>query len=116
MAQREANVDVALPAAARTATERSGAVATPGSAIHVLLMVHCTAASGTGPTLVGSLEQSNDGTTWTAVPGSSTATLSAAGNAVAAAIVTDDYVRVVLTIGGTIPSFICSASVLTAAE
>lgn len=116
MAQRQANVDVALPAEARTASASSGAIAAPGAVAHALLMVHATAAAGTGPTLVCSLEQSNDQSTWTAIAGSSTATLSAAGNAVSTALVTDDYVRVVATLGGTSPSFTFSASVLTAAE
>lgn len=116
MALKQANVDVALPSAARTATAQSSAVAAPGAAAHCVLMVHATVVTGTGPTLVGSLEQSPDQSTWTAIAGSSTAQLAAAGNALSTAIVTDDYVRAVLTIGGTSPSFTCSASVLIASE
>ncbi len=117
MALRQANIDVALPSVARAAgTYTSGSLATPGAAIHVVLMVHCTAASGTGPTLNTSLEQSNDGTTWTAVAGSGTAQLAAAGNAMSTALITDDYVRVTSTVAGTTPSFTYSASVLIGSE
>lgn len=97
---------MALPSAARGAgTYISGPLAAAGTASDVLMSVHCTVASGTGPTLNCSLEESADGSTWTAVTGSSTAQLAAAGNAVAAAAVTKNYVRVTSTVGGTTPSF-----------
>lgn len=117
MSLRQGTVDIALPSAARgSGTVTSGALSTPGSAIHLLVMVHCTAASGTAPTLNVSLEQSNDGTTWTAVTGSGAAQLTAAGNARSNAIITDDYVRVTSTVAGTTPSFTYSVSVLIASE
>lgn len=96
--------DVALPLAARGAgTYTSGPVAGAGMAADVLLTVHVTAVSGT-PTLNCSLEESSDGVSWSAVPGSATAQLTAAGNAVAAAAITKNYVRATSTVAGTTPS------------
>ncbi len=96
--------DVALPSAARGAgTFTGGPVANAGVASDVIVSVHCSAASGT-PTLNCSLEESADGTTWTAVPGSSTAQLTAAGNAMASAAVTKNYVRATSVVAGTTPS------------
>lgn len=106
MGLRNALADVALPSAARGAgTYTSGPVAAAGVAADVLMSVHCTAASGTGPTLDASLEESADGATWTAVTGSAITQLGAAGNRVAAAGITKNYVRVTSTVGGTTPSF-----------
>lgn len=117
MSLRDVSGDAALPSAARAAgTHVSGSIANPGRAAHVLLLVHVTAASGTGPTLNVSLEQSNDGTTWAAVPGSGTSQLAAAGNTQGNAAVTDDYVRVTATVGGTTPSFTFTAAVLLFSE
>jgi hypothetical protein len=104
--------DEALPSSARAAgTFTSGPITVAGSATAVLLLVHCTAASGT-PTLNCSLEESADGSSWTAVTGSSTAQLTAAGNAVATAAVTKNYVRVTSTVAGTTPSVTFRALVL----
>lgn len=101
-----------LPSAARgTGTFTSGPAANAGQATDVLLAVHCTAASGTGPTLDASLEESADGAAWTAVPGSSITQLTAAGNRLAAATITKNYVRVTSAVGGTTPSFTYSASI-----
>lgn len=106
MALRPVQAEVALPSAARGAgTYTSGPLAAAGVAADVLLAVHCTAASGTGPTLDVSLEESADGTTWTAVPGSGITQLTAAGNRVAAAAITKNYVRVTSAVAGTTPSF-----------
>lgn len=105
--------DVALSSAARgTGTVTSGPIASPGTANDVLLAVHCTASSGTSPTLNVSLEESSDGSTWTAVTGSGIAQLSAAGNALAFASPSKSYVRVTATVAGTTPSFTFKASVL----
>ena len=104
--------DEALPPAARTAgTYTSGPIANAGVATLVLLAVHATAASGT-PTLNASLEESADGASWTAVPGSSAAQLTAAGNASASAAVTKNFVRVTSTVAGTTPSVTYRATVL----
>lgn len=105
MALRNVQADTALPGAARAAgTYISGPVAAAGQAADVLLTVHCTAATGTTPTLDASLEESADGTTWTAIPGSAIAQLTAAGNRLAYASVTKNYVRVTSTVAGTTPS------------
>lgn len=103
--------DVALSSAARTSTTQSGPVANAGMASQVVLTVHCTAASGTTPTLDVSLEESADGSTWTAVANSGATQLTAAGNRVATAAVTKNFVRVAAAIGGTTPSFTFSATV-----
>ncbi len=116
MAQRTANIDKAFPTQAFTATTQSSSFAAPGAAIHVVGYFHATAVTGTTPTLVVSFEQSPDQTTWTAIAGSSSATLTAAGNVTCNCIATDDYVRMVLTLGGTSPSFTGTASVLIASE
>lgn len=109
--------DSALASAARgSGTFTSGPVANAGAAAGAVLMVHCTAASGTGPTLNCSLEESADGSTWTAVTGSGTAQLAATGNALATAAVTKNFVRVTATVGGTTPSFTFSATVLVVGE
>lgn len=111
MALRPVLADVALVSAARTAgTYTSGPVAAPGSAADVLLTVHATAVSGT-PTLDVSLEESADGSSWTAVPGSAITQLTAAGNRTAAAAVTKSLVRVTSTVAGTTPSVTYRAAV-----
>ncbi|MGI5288034.1 hypothetical protein ACQEVF_32480 [Nonomuraea polychroma] len=109
--------DVALASAARgSGAHVSGPVANAGMAADVLLMVHCTAAAGTSPTLDCSLEESADGSTWTAVPNSSATQLTAAGNRVATAAVTKNFVRVTSTVGGTSPSFTYRAVLLIVPE
>lgn len=109
-----AQAELALASAARTASGNSGPIAAAGKIAEILLMVHCTAASGTTPTLDVSLEQSADGSSWSAITGSSATQLTAAGNRVIAARATANYVRVVYTIGGTTPSFTFSATALVA--
>lgn len=104
--------DIALASAARTASTTSGPVAAAGQATVAVLAVHCTAASGTTPTLDVSLEESADGDSWSAITGSGITQLTAAGNKMATALVTKNYVRAAVTIGGTTPSFTFSASVL----
>lgn len=96
--------DVALPSAARAAgTFVGSSVANAGMAADVVMTVHVSAVTGT-PTLNCSLEESNDGSSWTAVPGSSTAQLTAAGNALSAATLTKQYVRPTSTVAGTTPN------------
>lgn len=95
----------ALPAVARGGgTFTSGPAAAAGVASEVLLTVHCTAISGTTPTLDASLEQSADGSSWSAVAASAITQLTAAGSRTVAAAVTANYVRVTSTVGGTSPS------------
>jgi hypothetical protein len=116
MGLRPALGDVALPSAARAAgTFTSGPVAAGGAAADVVLMVHVSAVSGT-PTLNCSLEESADGSSWSAVPGSATAQLTAAGNAMANARVTQSLVRVTSVVAGTTPSVTYRASVVVFPE
>ncbi|MFI1001992.1 hypothetical protein ACIP10_15360 [Streptomyces galbus] len=117
MGLRNVQADVALQSVARAAgTYTSGPVAAAGAAADVLLAVHCTAAIGTTPTLDASLEESADGASWTAVPGSAIGQLTAAGNRVAYAAVTKNYVRVTSTVAGTTPSVTYRASVWVRSE
>jgi len=96
--------DVALASAARAAgTFVSGPVANAGAATWVQMAVHASASSGT-PTLDCSLEQSADGASWSAITGSSTTQLTAAGNRTAVARVTSNYVRATSTVAGGTPS------------
>lgn len=114
MGFRNVQADLVLASAARTASGTSGPIANPGVAADVLLMVHCSAASGTTPTLDVSLEESADNSNWTAITASAATQLTAAGNRVASARVTKNYVRVAYTIGGTTPSFTFSATAMVA--
>lgn len=113
MALRPLLGEVALPSAARgSGTYVSGPIAAPNFAQDVALLVHCTAASGTGPTLNVSLEESSDGTTWTAITGSGATQLTAAGNESANAAPSKAYIRVTSTVAGTSPSFTYRVTVL----
>lgn len=108
--------DAALPSAARGAgTYVSGPVAAPGTGQDVLLCVHVSAVSGT-PTLDASLEESNDASSWTAVPGSGIGQLTAAGNRVAFATLSKQYVRVTSAVAGTTPSVTYRAAVMVIPE
>ncbi|MER6198019.1 hypothetical protein ABT234_11725 [Streptomyces sp. NPDC001586] len=111
MPARPVQGDVALAPAARTASANSGPVAAAGTASVAVLLVHVSAASGTTPTLDAVLEESADGSSWSTVTGSGITQLTAAGNRISGGAVTKNYVRAALTIGGTTPSFTCSASI-----
>lgn len=114
---QEAQGDVALALAAASATTSSGPVAAAGQAAYVLGLVQVTAITGTSPTAVFSLDESADGSSgWTAVPGATTAALTAVGSAVFFGKPTKSYVRVTATIGGTTPAVTATAAVLTFAE
>ncbi|SRR6266536_3248264 len=112
MGNRPIYGDVALASAARTASTTSGPIAAAGQATLCILLVHCTAASGTTPTLDVALEGSADNSSYSSVANSGVTQLTAAGNRISTALVTTNYVRVAVTIGGTTPSFTFSASVL----
>jgi hypothetical protein len=101
--------------AAGAGTVTSGPIANPGTATDVVLMVHVSATGGT-PTFNASLEQSADGTSYSAVTGSGITQLSAAGNAMSNARVTQPFVRVTYTIAGTTPSVTGRAAVLVIPE
>ncbi len=97
--------DLALTLTAQgSGTVTSGPITSAGKAGHVLVMVHVSAITGTTPTLNVSLEQSADGTSYSALAGSGVAQLTAVGNAVAYAYPTANYVRVTATVGGTTPA------------
>jgi hypothetical protein len=113
---QEATGDVALTLTTQgAATVTSGPIAGAGAAAYVLVMVHVSAVTGT-PTLNTSLEESSDNSSWTAVTGSATAQLAAAGNAVAFAKPTKNYVRVTCTVAGTSPVVTGTVAVLAFAE
>jgi len=61
--------------------------------------------SGTSPTLVVKLQGSSDGSTWADIPGATTSTISASGAYIVSVDVNKPYIRSVLTVGGTSPSF-----------
>jgi hypothetical protein len=114
---QEAQGDSALVLTAQgAATVKSGPIAQAGAAAYVLVGVHCTAITGTTPTLDVSLDESVDGTTWTALGQSSTPQITAAGNAVAFAVPAKNFVRVSATVAGTTPSVTAKIAVFTFAE
>lgn len=112
MANRPVFGDVALASVARTVNATSGPIAAAGQATLCVVLVHCTAATGTNPTLDIVLEGSADNVTYAPIAASGITQLTTAGNRVSGALVTTNYVRVAATIGGTTPSFTFSASVL----
>lgn len=105
MSMRTLNGDVVLSGtAAGAGTYSSGALTSGGGVANVLLLVHVTAATGTTPTLAVVVEQSNDGTSWSAVPGGSAVSLTAAGNTMCNAAISQNLARVTATITGTTPA------------
>jgi hypothetical protein len=113
---QEAQGDVALTLAATAATTNSGPIASAGTAAYVLGLVQITAITGTTPTIVVSFDESTDGTSWTAMTGAATASLTAAGSAVFFGKATKNYVRATATIGGTTPAVTGTVAVITFAE
>ncbi len=105
--------DLALTLTAQGAgTVTSGPVAASGEAGFVMVGVHVSATGGT-PTLNGGLEESDNGSSgWTAVAGGAFAQQTAAGNTVAFARPTKNYVRVTTTVAGTTPSVTAAIAVL----
>lgn len=117
MGLREVMGDVAVTqTAAAAGTYTSGPVANSGTAADVVLMVHCTAITGTSPTLNASLEGSSDGSSWSAITGSSITQITAAGSQMANARISTPFVRVTSTVGGTSPSVTYRAAVLVIPE
>lgn len=96
--------DLALALSAAAATVSSGPVAAAGQAAYVLGMAQVTAITGTSPTVTFSFDESNDGSTWTAMTGATTAALTAAGSATFCGRATKQFVRATATIGGTTPA------------
>jgi hypothetical protein len=80
-------------------------IATAGQAADVACFIHVSAITGTTPTLAVAIEQSADNSSYSAVTGGGTsANITAAGNASINARITQPYVRVTSTIGGTTPA------------
>ena len=100
MAKVQANGEVVLPLASRGTSGNTGPLGRSGEFSHILVVVHASAVSGTSPTLDCAIEQSGDGSSFSAVTGGAMTQLTAAGNRVFTAAVTDDFVRVAYTIGG----------------
>lgn len=110
--------DIALTlTAAGAGTTKSGGVGASGTAACVLVLVHCTALTGTTPTLDVSLEESTTGeSAWTAVASSSTPQITAAGNFMAFAVPAKNFVRVSATVAGTTPSATAKVAILAFAD
>jgi hypothetical protein len=108
--------DSALTLAAAAATVSSGPIEAAGQAAYVLGMAQVTAITGTSPTAVFSFDESNDGSSWTAMTGATTAALTAVGSAVFCGKATKNFVRVTVTIGGTTPAVTGMAAVIAFPE
>lgn len=95
-----------LASAART-TNGGSAAFPAGGGETIALLVNCTAASGTSPTLTISVEWSHDGVTWClADPSEPMTNITAAGQARARSFaVKGRFARVWYSIAGTTPSF-----------
>lgn len=97
--------DAVLPSAARGAGTFNSAALDFGPGVNdCLVLVHITAMSGTTPTLTVAIEQSTDGSAWTAINGGGVAALSAVGNATLNAATPQRFVRISAVVAGTTPS------------
>lgn len=96
-----------VASAARTATGNSGAIAVGSGAANLELELEVSAVSGTSPTLVLSVQWSDDGTNFGNNDGSTDAfaSVNATGNVVKSIPVRAPYMQLVWTVGGTTPSF-----------
>jgi len=113
---QNASGDIVLTLAAAAATISSGPIAAGGLAGYCLAMYQITAITGTSPTVVFSLDESNDGSSWTAVTGAATASLNAAGSGVIFGKMTKQLVRVTATIGGTSPAVTANTAAIVFPE
>jgi hypothetical protein len=112
-----ASGDTALSLAAQAATVSSGSIAAAGGAGYVLGMAQVKTITGTTPTVVFSLDESDNGSTgWTAMLGATTASITAAGSAVFFGRPAKQYVRVTATIGGTTPAITGEVAVIAFAD
>ncbi len=68
-------------------------------------IITCGAASGTTPTLDVKLQESDDNSTFTDIPGAAFTQLTAAGSEEIGVQTNKRYLRAVATIGGSTPSF-----------
>jgi hypothetical protein len=93
---------IVMPMTAQGAgTYTSGPIANSGQAGVIIAAIHISAVTGSTQTLITKLQSSPDAATWTDIPGSTSATLTAVGNTMVNAFVDDDYVQVSATVGGT---------------
>lgn len=98
-----------VPSSARTTTGQSGAANSGGQIVS--LLVDVTVVSGTTPTLVVSVQWSNDGATWVdADPADAFTSVNATGRKVKTFDRKATQYRVVWTIAGTTPSFTFSVT------
>lgn len=101
------DVDAALVPAATITTTANGDGVYIGENVDldVVLQVRGT-VSGTTPTLDVTLEESDDNSSFTAIPGAAFTQATATGvNERIKCLTTKSYVRAVKTVGGTTPSF-----------
>lgn len=100
MALRNVLGTVAVPSGTRAAgAYASGPLANPGVANIVVVITQALTFVGAA-TLDVIVQTSPDGATWTSIPTSAITQLSATGSAIKAAVVDDDYVQVLATVGG----------------
>lgn len=100
--------ELTLAASAARTTSANGSAFEPGDRSALRLLLDCTAASGTSPSLLVLIETSQDGTTWREI-GAFTA-LTAVGSQRASFPGADRFVRARWVLGGTSPSFTFSVS------
>lgn len=112
MSMRFPTGDVVLSGTFGAGTHRSGPIGAASTVADVLVSTHVTAATGTTPSVSVALEQSDDGTSWTAVPGSSSGALTAAGNNISSAAITQQFARVAATVTGTTPNVTLRVAVI----
>jgi len=110
--------DLALVLTAQGAgTVVSGPVANAGQAAFVLVMANTSVATGTGPTLAVTVEESDNGTSgWAAVPGGAATAIPGVGNAVCAAAPSKNFVRLSAVVAGTTPAVTARVAVVVFAE
>lgn len=96
-----------VPSGARTTTGTSAAVLGADTGDVLSLQVNVSAASGTTPTLLLSVEWSIDGTNWATLDGAAETftSITTTANRIKTFPVKAPNYRVVWTIGGTTPSF-----------
>lgn len=95
---------VGRASAAQTTSTQTAAIACE-NARNLNVLVDCTAASGTTPSLVVSVEWSHDGTSWFAAdPADVMTAITAASKRVKSFAVKAPQARIVQTITGTTPS------------
>lgn len=96
---------VVRASAAQTTTTQTAAIKCD-NARTLNVLIDCTAASGTTPSLAVEVQWSYDGTNWfTADPADAMTAITAASKRVKSFAVKAPYARVVQTITGTTPSF-----------